>query len=111
DGALDLAVEGGIDSPIGKVVVSAIYDGGAADKHGQGDEILSVNGKIVTGARLSEAQATLATAWNSGGDWIDLIIAVSPPKEYDDEVWPAEPEEMFGNSDSVYRPGFFPQRP
>uniref|UniRef100_A0A8C5MUA9 PDZ domain-containing protein n=1 Tax=Leptobrachium leishanense TaxID=445787 RepID=A0A8C5MUA9_9ANUR len=35
EGALDLAVEGGIESPIGKIVVSAIYDGGAADKHGK----------------------------------------------------------------------------
>lgn len=89
DGALDLAVEGGIESPIGKIVVSAIYDGGAADKHGgivRGDEILAVNGKILTDVMLSEAQATLAKAWNSGGDWIDLVIAVSPPKEYDDEV-------------------------
>ncbi|XP_015719625.1 ATP-binding cassette sub-family C member 8 isoform X3 [Coturnix japonica] len=89
EGSLDLAVEGGIDSPVGKVVVSAIYEGGAADKHGgivKGDEILAVNGKIVIDCRLAEAQATLANAWNMGGDWIDLVIAVSPPKEYDDEM-------------------------
>ncbi|XP_069821083.1 harmonin isoform X1 [Dendropsophus ebraccatus] len=89
EGALDLAVEGGIESPIGKIVVSAIYDGGAADRHGgivQGDEILAVNGKILLDVTLSEAQSTLSRAWNSGGDWIDLVIAVSPPKEYDDEV-------------------------
>ncbi|KAM6115157.1 harmonin [Pterocles gutturalis] len=89
EGSLDLAVEGGIDSPIGKIVVSAIYEGGAADKHGgivKGDEILAVNGKILIDSRLSEAQATLAKAWNMGGDWIDLVIAASPPKEYDDEL-------------------------
>ncbi|XP_065611325.1 harmonin isoform X2 [Cyrtonyx montezumae] len=89
EGSLDLAVEGGIDSPVGKIVVSAIYEGGAADKHGgivKGDEILAVNGKIVIDSRLAEAQATLANAWNMGGDWIDLVIAVSPPKEYDDEM-------------------------
>ncbi|XP_010117340.1 PREDICTED: harmonin, partial [Chlamydotis macqueenii] len=88
EGSLDLAVEGGIDSPIGRIVVSAIYEGGAADKHGgivKGDEILAVNGKILIDSRLAEAQATLAKAWNVGGDWIDLVIAVSPPKEYDDE--------------------------
>ncbi|XP_009984617.1 PREDICTED: harmonin, partial [Tauraco erythrolophus] len=88
EGSLDLAVEGGIDSPIGKIVVSAIYEGGAADKHGgivKGDEILAVNGKILIDSRLAEAQATLAKAWNVGGDWIDLVIAASPPKEYDDE--------------------------
>ncbi|XP_071617751.1 harmonin-like isoform X1 [Heliangelus exortis] len=89
EGSLDLAVEGGIDSPIGKIVVSAIYEGGAADKHGgivKGDEILAVNGKILIDSRLAEAQATLAKAWNMGGDWIDLVIAASPPKEYDDEL-------------------------
>lgn len=34
-GQLDLALEGGADSPLGKLVVSAVYEGGAADKHGQ----------------------------------------------------------------------------
>ncbi|XP_043561896.1 harmonin isoform X1 [Chiloscyllium plagiosum] len=89
EGPLDLAVEGGISSPLGKIVVSAIYDGGAADKHGgivKGDQIMAVNGKILTDATLHEAQTTLAKSWNSGGDWIDLVIAVSPPKEYEDEV-------------------------
>lgn len=35
EGQLDLVVEGGIDSPLGKLVVSAIYEGGSADKHGE----------------------------------------------------------------------------
>ncbi|XP_069479880.1 harmonin isoform X1 [Ambystoma mexicanum] len=89
EGPLDLTVEGGIDSPVGKIVVSAIYDGGAADKHGgivKGDEIMAVNGKILTDVTVTEAQTTLTKAWNKGGDWIDLVIAVSPPKEYDDEM-------------------------
>ncbi|XP_035251929.1 harmonin [Anguilla anguilla] len=89
DGQLDLAVEGGIDSPLGKLVVSAIYEGGSADKHGgivQGDEVMAVNGKILTDSTLAEGQSSLVRAWNSGGDWIDLVIAVSPPKEYEDEV-------------------------
>uniref|UniRef100_A0A8C9WCK2 Harmonin n=1 Tax=Scleropages formosus TaxID=113540 RepID=A0A8C9WCK2_SCLFO len=90
EGPLDLALEGGIDSPLGKLVVSTIYEGGSADKHGgvvRGDEVLAVNGKILTDATLSEAQNSLARAWNSGGDWIDLVIAMSPPKEYEDEVY------------------------
>lgn len=33
-GQLDLALEGGADSPLGKLVVSSVYEGGAADKHG-----------------------------------------------------------------------------
>ncbi|KAL6474128.1 hypothetical protein MHYP_G00176890 [Metynnis hypsauchen] len=89
NGHLDLAVEGGIDSPLGKLVVSTVYDGGSADKHGgvvAGDEIMAVNGKILTDVTLTEGQNALTRAWNSGGDWIDLVIAVSPPKEYEDEV-------------------------
>lgn len=34
-GKLDIALEGGADSPLGKLVVSSVYEGGAADKHGQ----------------------------------------------------------------------------
>ncbi|CAM9494388.1 unnamed protein product [Bubo scandiacus] len=120
EGSLDLAVEGGIDSPIGKIVVSAIYEGGAADKHGgivKGDEILAVNGKILIDSRLSEAQATLAKAWNMGGDWIDLVIAASPPKEYDDEiptipsstVSPTTHRKVFEGSAPVYRQGYLLQ--
>ncbi|NWV30292.1 USH1C protein, partial [Origma solitaria] len=120
EGSLDLAVEGGIDSPIGKIVVSAIYEDGAADKHGgivKGDEILAVNGKILIDSKLAEAQATLAKAWNMGGDWIDLVIAASPPKEYDDEiptipssaVSPNAHRKVFEGSAPVYRQGYLLQ--
>ncbi|XP_073328547.1 harmonin [Pagrus major] len=88
-GQLDIALEGGADSPLGKLVVSSVYEGGAADKHGgivSGDELMAVNGKILIDATLDEGQNSLARAWNSGGDWIDVVIAVSPPKEYEDEV-------------------------
>ncbi|XP_022362923.1 harmonin [Enhydra lutris kenyoni] len=93
EGSLDLALEGGVDSPIGKVVVSAVYEGGAAERHGgivKGDEVMAINGKIVTDYTLAEAEATLQKAWSQGGffpqDWIDLVVAVCPPKEYDDEL-------------------------
>ncbi|XP_061078847.1 harmonin isoform X2 [Conger conger] len=117
-GQLDLAVEGGIDSPLGKLVVSAIYEGGSADKHGgivQGDEVMAVNGKILTDATLTEGQSSLARAWNSGGDWIDLVIAASPPKEYEDEVpkspavSPTQQRRVFEGSASVYRQGYLLQ--
>ncbi|XP_058502316.1 harmonin isoform X2 [Solea solea] len=88
-GQLDLALEGGADSPLAKLVVSSVYEGGAADRHGgivPGDELMAVNGKILIGATLTEGQNSLARAWNSGGDWIDVVIAVSPPKDYEDEV-------------------------
>nr|XP_012311971.1 harmonin isoform X3 [Aotus nancymaae] len=89
EGSLDLALEGGVDSPIGKVVVSAVYEGGAAERHGgivKGDEIMAINGKTATDYTLAEAEAALQKAWNQGGDWIDLVVAVCPPKEYDDEL-------------------------
>ncbi|KAM5224381.1 harmonin isoform 5-T5 [Hipposideros larvatus] len=88
EGALDLALEGGVDSPIGKVVVSAVYEGGAAERHGgivKGDEVMAINGKVVTDYTLAEAEALLQKAWNQG-DWIDLVVAVCPPKAYDDEL-------------------------
>uniref|UniRef100_A0A8C7VXH5 Usher syndrome 1C n=1 Tax=Oncorhynchus mykiss TaxID=8022 RepID=A0A8C7VXH5_ONCMY len=88
-GPLDLAVEGGVDSPLGKLVVSAIYDGSSVDKHGgivPGDEVMAVNGKVLTDSSLTEGENSLNLAWNSGGDWFELVIAVSPPKEYEDEV-------------------------
>ncbi|XP_036882663.2 harmonin isoform X4 [Manis javanica] len=88
EGSLDLALEGGVDSPVGKVVVSAVYERGAAERHGgivKGDEVMAINGKIVTDYTLAEAEATLQKAW-SQGDWIDLVVAVCPPKEYDDEL-------------------------
>ncbi|XP_017653731.1 harmonin isoform X2 [Nannospalax galili] len=89
EGSLDLALEGGVDSPVGKVVVSAVYEGGAAERHGgvvKGDEIMAINSKIVTDYTLAEAEAALQRAWNQGGDWIDLVVAVCPPKEYDDDL-------------------------
>uniref|UniRef100_A0A671G178 Harmonin n=1 Tax=Rhinolophus ferrumequinum TaxID=59479 RepID=A0A671G178_RHIFE len=120
EGALDLALEGGVDSPIGKVVVSAVYEGGAADRHGgivKGDEVMAINGKIVTDYTLAEAEALLQKAWSQGAaesevlssvprkltrwdwdphegmwtredlrDWIELVVAVCPPKDYDDEL-------------------------
>uniref|UniRef100_A0A3Q2QKQ9 Usher syndrome 1C n=1 Tax=Fundulus heteroclitus TaxID=8078 RepID=A0A3Q2QKQ9_FUNHE len=88
-GQLDVALEGGADSPLGKLVISSVYEGGAADKHGgivPGDELMAVNGRILIDASLAEGQNSLARAWSSGGDWIDVVIAVSPPKDYEDEV-------------------------
>uniref|UniRef100_A0A7N5ZZD3 Harmonin n=1 Tax=Anabas testudineus TaxID=64144 RepID=A0A7N5ZZD3_ANATE len=69
-GQLDLVLEGGADSPLGKLVVSSVYEGGAADKHGgivPGDELMAVNGRILIDATLTEGQNSLARAWNSGG--------------------------------------------
>ncbi|XP_061139303.1 harmonin isoform X3 [Syngnathus typhle] len=117
-GQLDLALEGGADSPLGKLVVSSVYEGGAADKHGgivSGDELMAVNGKILLDAPLSDGQNSLARAWNSGGDWIDVVIAVSPPKHYEDEVpkaasvSPSVNRKVFEGSATLYRHGYLLQ--
>ncbi|XP_024862330.1 harmonin isoform X1 [Kryptolebias marmoratus] len=117
-GQLDLALEGGADSPLGKLVVSSVYEGGAADKHGgivPGDELMAVNGKILIDATLTEGQNSLARAWNSGGDWIDVVIAVSPPKDYEDEVpkaasvSPTVNRKVFEGSATLYRHGYLLQ--
>ncbi|XP_077424345.1 harmonin isoform X1 [Vanacampus margaritifer] len=117
-GQLDLALEGGGDSPLGKLVVSSVYEGGAADKHGgvvPGDELLAVNGKVLLGASLTEGQNSLTQAWNSGGDWIDVVIAVSPPKHYEDEVQksasvsPSVNRKVFEGSATLYRHGYLLQ--
>ncbi|CAK6960078.1 harmonin isoform X3 [Scomber scombrus] len=117
-GQLDLALEGGADSPLGKLVISSVYEGGAADKHGgvvPGDELMAVNGKILIDATLTEGQNSLARAWSSGGDWIDVVIAVSPPKEYEDEVpksasvSPTVNRKVFEGSASLYRHGYLLQ--
>ncbi|KAK1335908.1 hypothetical protein QTO34_003707 [Cnephaeus nilssonii] len=120
EGSLDLALEGGVDSPIGKVVVSAVYEGGAAERHGglvKGDEVMAINGKIVTDYTLAEAEAALQKAWNQG-DWIDLVVAVCPPKEYDDELSslpssaaesPQPVRKLLEDRAPVVRHGFFLQ--
>ncbi|XP_056273157.1 harmonin isoform X2 [Pseudoliparis swirei] len=117
-GQLDIALEGGADSPLGKLVLSSVYEGGAADKHGgivPGDELMAVNGKILIDATLTEGQNSLARAWNSGGDWIDVAIAVSPPKEYEDEVpksaslSPTVNRKVFEGSATLYRHGYLLQ--
>uniref|UniRef100_A0A3P9JU21 Harmonin n=1 Tax=Oryzias latipes TaxID=8090 RepID=A0A3P9JU21_ORYLA len=114
-GQLDLSLEGGADSPLGKLVVSSVYEGGAADKHGgiaPGDELMAVNGKILLDASLTEGQNSLARAWGSGGDWIDVVIAVSPPKDYEDEVCksasvsPTVNRKTFEGSAALYRHGY-----
>ncbi|XP_066894228.1 harmonin isoform X1 [Kogia breviceps] len=79
EGVLDLALEGGVDSPIGKVVVSAVYEGGAAERHGgivKGDEIMAINGKIVTDYTLAEAEAALQKAWNQGAAEPEVLSSV-----------------------------------
>nr|XP_032837246.1 harmonin [Petromyzon marinus] len=90
EGPLDLAVEGGVDSPLGgKVVVSSVYQHGAVDRHGgvvKGDQILAVNGRSLIDVPLAEARDILAKEYKASGDWMDLVLGVAPPKSYEDEV-------------------------
>ncbi|XP_070557349.1 harmonin-like isoform X2 [Ptychodera flava] len=91
DGPLEIVIEGGIDSPIGKIVVSEVYDGGAAHRHGglyKGDQIMMVDNKKTTAVKLAEAEKIIADAMKNtdGSEILELVIAVAPPKNYEDEI-------------------------
>lgn len=44
-----------------------------------GDEIMAVNGKILTDVTLTEGQNSLARAWNSGGVRTFKLVAINTP--------------------------------
>lgn len=44
----------------------------------KGDEIMAINGKIMTDYTLAEAEATLQKAWNQGGVRMSPLPAPSP---------------------------------
>nr|XP_006819167.1 PREDICTED: harmonin-like [Saccoglossus kowalevskii] len=91
DGPLEILIEGGLDSPIGKCVVSEVYEGGAAWRHGglfKGDQIMMVDGKKTADAKLAEAEEILKDAMKNtdGTGTLELVIALAPPKNYEDEI-------------------------
>lgn len=61
---MDLAVEGGVDSPIGKVVVSAVYEGGAAERHGEWGPSLLGFGDSVIAAQVCPQGSKQLPAWS-----------------------------------------------
>ncbi|XP_077994258.1 harmonin-like isoform X2 [Glandiceps talaboti] len=91
DGPLEILIEGGIDSPIGRIVVSEVYEGGAAWRHGglyKGDQIMMVGGKKVTDVKLTQAEQILKEAMKTTdkNEILEVVIAVAPAKNYEDEI-------------------------
>ncbi|XP_078670987.1 harmonin-like isoform X2 [Branchiostoma floridae x Branchiostoma belcheri] len=90
DTDLGVTVEGGIDSVLGgKVIVTEVWEGGLAHTHGglyKGDQIMNCNGRTMLDIRLARAQEILREEMKATGDSLTLVIAVAPPKAYEDEV-------------------------
>ncbi|XP_078584511.1 harmonin-like isoform X4 [Branchiostoma floridae x Branchiostoma japonicum] len=90
DTDLGVTVEGGIDSVLGgKVIITEVWEGGLAHKHGglyKGDQIMNCNGRTMLDIKLARAQEILREEMKATGDSVTLVIAVAPPKAYEDEV-------------------------
>ncbi|XP_066278702.1 harmonin-like isoform X2 [Branchiostoma lanceolatum] len=90
DTDLGVTVEGGIDSVLGgKVIVTEVWEGGLAHRHGglyKGDQIMNCNGRTMLDIKLARAQEILREEMKAAGDSLTLVIAVAPPKAYEDEV-------------------------
>ncbi|XP_022097075.1 harmonin-like [Acanthaster planci] len=92
DMPLEMLLEGGIDSPLaGRVVIAEVYEGGSAERSGQffkGDQLMMVDGKSMIDIPLTTAQDILKEAMVSsdGAEVLRLITAVSPVKNYEDEL-------------------------
>ncbi|XP_025085156.1 harmonin-like isoform X4 [Pomacea canaliculata] len=77
---LKIAMEGGNGTPLaGKIVVSAVFDGGAAIENGlqTGDQLLMVNGKKLTDVTLAEAEKILEEAKMGSQKMVRVVYAQS----------------------------------
>ncbi|XP_052832798.1 harmonin, partial [Octopus bimaculoides] len=89
NGSLGVALEGGANSPLeGRILVSNIYTGCVYQQGGihVGDEILMADNVKFTGLTLIQAENILDRGERKLNQTIVFIIAVAPPKSYDEEV-------------------------
>ncbi|XP_071831273.1 harmonin-like isoform X2 [Apostichopus japonicus] len=93
DGPLNMFLEGGNKTPLGgKIVVSDIYPDGAIDRSGQinkGDQIMMCEGVKLVDVPLEEAEKVFKkhmTGDLDGSEKLRIIIAVTPPRDYEDEI-------------------------
>ncbi|PIK41841.1 putative harmonin-like [Apostichopus japonicus] len=93
DGPLNMFLEGGNKTPLGgKIVVSDIYPDGAIDRSGQitkGDQIMMCEGVKLVDVPLEEAEKVFKkhmTGDLDGSEKLRIIIAVTPPRDYEDEM-------------------------
>lgn len=93
DGPLNMFLEGGNKTPLGgKIVVSDVFPDGAADRSKQlkkGDQIMMCEGENLIDVPLEKAEEVFKRHMSGkldGTDVLRLIIAITPPKEYEDEI-------------------------
>ncbi|CAH1785818.1 unnamed protein product [Owenia fusiformis] len=88
-GTVDMTLEGGLDSPLGKVVVGEVFQDGNVYKQGgvkKGDTVMMVGDFKLVNTTLKSAQNLLDKALQSSQGSLGIIVAISPPKHYEDEV-------------------------
>ncbi|CAI9740676.1 harmonin isoform X2 [Octopus vulgaris] len=89
NGSLGIALEGGANSPLeGRILVSNTYTGCVYQQGGihVGDEILMADNVKFTGLTLVQAENALDRIERKLSQTIIFIIAVAPPKSYDEEI-------------------------
>lgn len=90
NGLRDIALEGGLGSPLGgKIVVMHIIEGGLVAMQGgihKGDQIMMVDGKSLLDVSLLEAEHVIDLASERVGVYAAVIVAKAPPKDYEDEI-------------------------
>uniref|UniRef100_A0A2C9L7I1 PDZ domain-containing protein n=1 Tax=Biomphalaria glabrata TaxID=6526 RepID=A0A2C9L7I1_BIOGL len=73
---LGIDIEGGIGSPLGgRILVSAVYEGGVAQLSGQiqvGDQLMMVNGQSLLNITIQQAEQILQQASLTNRDQIDI---------------------------------------
>ncbi|GAB1608072.1 harmonin-like isoform X2 [Argonauta hians] len=88
-GPLGLSLEGGDNSPLeGRILVSNILTGCIYQQGGihVGDEILMADNSKFIGLKLTEAEKILKKAEGKAQKTIEFIIAVAPPRNYEEEI-------------------------
>ncbi|CAE1166222.1 USH1C [Acanthosepion pharaonis] len=89
NGPLGIEVEGGLNSPLdGRINVAAIFDGAAARQGGihVGDQLMMADNIKLIDVSLIQAENVLDLAEKKTGELVKFIIAVAPPKYYEEEA-------------------------
>lgn len=89
NGPLGIEVEGGLNSPLaGRINVAAIFDGAAARQGGihVGDQLMMADNIKLIDVPLIQAENVLDLAEKRTGELVKFIIAVAPPKYYEEEA-------------------------
>lgn len=89
NGPLGMELEGGLDSPLdGRINVASITDGIVARQGGihVGDQLMMADNIKLIDVPLIQAENVLDLAEKKTGELVKFIIAVAPPKYYEEEA-------------------------